>query len=275
MWQITDSEIRSFQATVLDHFSKNARTMPWREPEKNGLFDPYKILVSEVMLQQTQVNRVTPKYQEFIARFPTIQKLAASSLGEVLKVWSGLGYNRRAKYLWQTAQKVEQEFKGTIPDSVESLVTFPGIGKNTAAAVCAYAYNKPVIFIETNIRTVFIYHFFEDRHDVSDEEILSLVKNTLPNKDFRKWYWALMDYGTWLKTTKGNKSRQAKAYVKQSAFIGSRRQIRGMVLRALGAKSQDLEQLKRIIHDDRLESICEDLLNEGLIRKSKQQFSLE
>lgn len=162
-------EITALQETVWKYYHQHGRhDLPWRLPEPDGSFDPYKILVSEIMLQQTQVPRVLPKFTEFLTKFPTGQELAEASLGEVLAAWSGLGYNRRAKFLWQAAQKVVRDFGGELPHTFEALESLPGIGKNTAGAVAAYAYNQPAIFLETNIRTIFIHHFFRDADLVPD-----------------------------------------------------------------------------------------------------------
>jgi A/G-specific adenine glycosylase len=151
---ISVATVTDFQKTVWDFYRAHRRTMPWRvEPA------PYFVLVSELMLQQTQVSRVQSKFISFIRKFPTIEALAAAPLADVLGAWSGLGYNRRAKFLWQAAQDIQA--KGSFPQTVDLLMQLPGIGANTAGAIAAYAFNRPVFFIETNIRTVFIHHFFE------------------------------------------------------------------------------------------------------------------
>ena len=224
--------ITEFQALVWDYFQQSGRhDLPWRLAAADGQFDPYTIMVSELMLQQTQVQRVIPKYAEFLQKFPTLQDLAAAELGAVLTAWSGLGYNRRAKFLWQSAQRVVDEYNGVFPQTTAELVNLPGIGKNTAGAIQAYAFNHPVVFIETNIRSVYIHHFFADKTDVSDTDILQLVAATVDSEHPREWYWALMDYGSHLKKSVGNTSKQSKTYMKQSAFHGSKRQIRGQVIK--------------------------------------------
>jgi A/G-specific adenine glycosylase len=140
----------------------------------------------------------------------------------------------------------------------------------------AYAYNEPVVFLETNVRTVFIHHFFADSRDVSDKDLISLVQASLPQDSSltRDWYWALMDYGTYVKAEIGNLNKLSKAYVKQSAFHGSRRQVRGQVLRALAEKSATYAELQEIIADERLDGVLEDLVREGMLRCSKQVYSL-
>src|SRR6185437_9030478 len=159
--------IQRFMAQLTAYYEAHGRhDLPWRLPAPDGSFDPYKILVSEVMLQQTQVGRVLPKYQQFLSRFPDVKSLATAPLGDVLKMWNGLGYNRRAKFLWLAAQKIVDGFGGVFPSDVQQLELLPGVGANTAGAIRVYAFNKPAIFIETNIRTVYIHHFFDGQKDI-------------------------------------------------------------------------------------------------------------
>jgi A/G-specific adenine glycosylase len=269
------SAITTFQRVVWGYFVAHGRhDLPWRIPNSDNSFDPYKILVSEIMLQQTQVARVWPKYEMFVRKFPTIQKLAAAPLGDVLITWQGLGYNRRAKYLWHAAQKVMQDFGGQFPQTQAELVTLPGVGVNTAGAVVAYAYNAPAVFVETNIRTVFIHHFFRDQTNVSDKEVLEFVRQTLPKDKSREWFWALMDYGVHLKQSVGNVSRASKSYTKQSKFAGSKRQIRGHVLRLLSNHPYTLQELSATIADERLASVLQTLEHEGLLRHQSKTYSL-
>jgi A/G-specific adenine glycosylase len=185
------------------------------------------------MLQQTQVARVIPKYNEFIATYPTVQKLAQASLGEVLRLWQGLGYNRRAKFLLACAQILVAENQGQFPDQYEDLLQLPGIGPYTAAAICVFAYNQPLTLIETNVRQVYIHYFFANQALVTDNEILERVKRTLPITDARTWYAAIMDYGTQLKQQHGNNTKKVKGYTKQSKFKGSNREVRSAVIRVL------------------------------------------
>ena len=185
-------DIRAFQETVWEYYRQHGRDdLPWRQPEADGTFDPYKIMVSELMLQQTQVLRVWPKFESFIARFPALTDLATASLGDVLTEWSGLGYNRRAKFLWQAAGVVAAEYGGQLPRSHAELVALPGIGPNTAGAIRTYAFNEPVVFVETNIRTVFIHHFFADESEVSDKALIPYIEAAIPPHEARDWYWRL------------------------------------------------------------------------------------
>ena len=230
---------REFQAFVLDWYEKCGRhELPWRQD-----YNPYKILVSELMLQQTQVSRVIPKYQAFIKKYPTVQKLAKASLGDVLRLWHGLGYNRRAKFLLQCAQTVSGDYKGVFPATYDELLPLPGIGPYTAAAICAFAYNQPVELIETNVRQVYIHHFFKNKEEVTDKEILEKVRRTVPAGQSRDWYAALMDYGTHLKALNGNNTRKVKGYSKQSKFTGSNREVRAAIVRVLTAQPRTKSQL--------------------------------
>jgi A/G-specific adenine glycosylase len=270
-----NARFTAFQQQVINFYDQHGRhDLPWRKSEADGTFDPYKILVSELMLQQTQVNRVIPKYHEFLAKFPDVQTLAQASVGDVLIAWSGLGYNRRAKFLWQAAQKIVNDFGGKFPDTLEQLVTLPGVGKNTAGAILAYAFNTPVVFLETNIRTVYIHHFFNGQIDVPDKAIAKIVEQTLPKENAREWYWALMDYGTFVKQTVGNASRASKSYKKQSAFHGSKRQIRGAIIRELAQGPQSETLLLEMLADDRTEQVLSELLNEQMIVHSDDKYKL-
>jgi len=245
--------------------------MPWRANT-----NPYYILVSEIMLQQTQVDRVRPKFETFIKAFPDISSLANAKLSDVLILWSGLGYNRRAKFLWQAAQKITKDFESIIPRTQEELISLPGVGKNTAGAILAYSFNQPVIFIETNIRTVYFYHFFADSAEVvSDSELSEIVAATLDTENPREWYWALMDYGAYLKKLDGGRLSQSKHYKKQPALKGSLRETRGRILKALiDGKLTEKQLMKKVEADERFIPAIEGLQQEGLIRKNKQHYSL-
>lgn len=272
---MNSAEVLTFQETVWDYYQKHGRQLPWRQAEADGSFDPYKILVSEIMLQQTQVNRVTPKFQAFLKQFPDLGTLAAASLGDVLIAWSGLGYNRRAKYLHDAAKQLVSKNR---PWKLEDLTACKGIGQNTAVAVNVYAYNQPQVFIETNIRTVYIHHFFTSlaigSHPIADQEMKPLVEQTLDHENPREFYWALMDYGTHLKTSVGNAARRSQHHTKQSSFEGSRRQIRGRVLRSLILKPMTLTDLQQVINDKRLSEIVSQLETEQLIRRGNYHYSL-
>ena len=261
-----------FKRTVLAYYRKFGRhTLPWRMTQ-----DPYRILVSEVMLQQTQVDRVVPKYHIFLKQFPSFQKLSNATLGEVLRVWQGLGYNRRAKMLHACAEDVMRLYEGKLPKNQKALMQLPGIGPYTAGAVMTFAWNVPVPLIETNIRTVFIHHFYNEATDVTDEEILQLTEMYLDKKNPREWYWALMDYGSYLKKTVGNQNVRSKHYVQQSTFKGSDRQIRGAILRTLVLREESRLALHKKLPFDptRIDAQLEKLSTEGMIIKKKRQYTL-
>ena len=265
-------EAERFIHTIHDYYATRGRTFCWRED-----INPYRVLVSEIMLQQTQVERVLGKYPLFIETFPDFQTLAEASLKDVLSLWQGLGYNRRAANLWKTAQKVVQEYKGELPEEQDELVRLPGIGHATAGAIAAFAFDKPVVFIETNIRRVFINFFFQDRTEVEDREILPLVELTLDHKHPRQWYYALMDYGAMLGRQTSNPNRRSAHYTKQTAFEGSDRQVRGRIIRALLDKGtvtgrRLFSQLN--IEDQRLRRILAGLEQDGLIARRGNSYRL-
>jgi len=252
--------------------------MPWRPPTLKLRSDgtarkPYKVLVSEIMLQQTQVSRVMEKYPSFIKRFPTFKALAEASQRNVLEEWMGLGYNRRGLNLKRTAEIVTRDRHGKLPRLREELVTLPGIGPATAGALRAYVWNEPDVFIETNIRTVYIYHFFNEAVDVRDADLMPIIENTLDKNNPRGWYYALMDYGTDLKTRVGNSSRTSRHYTKQSPFIGSNRAVRSRILTLLLAKPyQTTAALKKQIADQRTEANVATLEREGMIARKKTRY---
>jgi len=222
----------SFIHTVWDHYDTHGRDMPWRinTHRSSRTVTPYHILVSELMLQQTQVSRVIPKYKTFISYFPTFKSLTKANIKDVLTYWKGLGYNRRAINLKHTAEIITKQHNGTLPRTQTMLITLPGIGPYTSSAVLAFAFNIPSVFIETNIRTVFTYHFFSNRKNVDDKELLPIIKKTLDQKHPRKWYYALMDYGAYLKQNGVKINNKNKQYIKQTPFKGSNREARSKIL---------------------------------------------
>lgn len=252
------------------------RDMPWRRDAR-----PYYVLVSELMLQQTQVERVIPKFGAFIARFPDAQALAAAPLADVLKLWSGLGYNRRAKYLHEAARKIVADYGGVFPDTKEDLASLPGVGPGTAGAILAYAFNHPVLFVETNVRTVYFHHFFPEGDKVSDSQLLEIMRQTVPwgkgKGQFapREFYWALMDYGTWLKKQGAGRVAQSKHYKKQPALKGSVREVRGQIVRVLAGGDMTLARLRQAVAaDERFEVALAGLLRDGLITETDGKLHL-
>lgn len=254
------------------YYKKEGRhSLPWRKTK-----DPYRILVSEVMLQQTQVDRVIPKYRSFLKKFPTVRILSDAALGDVLREWQGLGYNRRAAMLHRAAREVVSNHRGRLPRSVEGLKALPGIGPYTASAVCAFAYNAPVVMIETNIRSVVIHHFFSDKTDITDKKVLSIIERILDKKNPRDWYYALMDYGSFLKRTFGNPNSRSAHYVKQSTFKDSDREIRGAIVRVLVERTRSRSALQRMLPFDvqRIDEQLERLVTDGLIAKVHGSYRL-
>lgn len=225
---LCSSDIIAFQSHIYNYYKKHGRLFSWRQA-----ITPYKIVVSEVMLQQTQTDRVVKKFDLFLDLFPDFSSLAEASFDNVLRVWKGLGYNRRAQNLQKIAQIIVRDYAGQLPSDQDTLQQLPGIGPATAASIVAFAFNYPSVFIETNIRSVFIYTFFRDQVAIDDKKLFPLVVKTLDVQNPRVWYYALMDYGVMLKKTVGNFSRLSSHYTKQSRFIGSDRQIRGKILQIL------------------------------------------
>jgi A/G-specific adenine glycosylase len=270
---VDNAAIESFRNEIYRYFEKSGRRLPWRRA-----FTPYKILISEIMLQQTQVERVIDKYERFVKAFPDFHSLRRASLAEVYSLWQGLGYNRRALALKEIARTVIEEYDGRLPDTVERLSLLPGIGPATASSICAFAFSKPTVFIETNIRTVFIYHFFRRRRTVADAEIIAIAEKALDRNNPRKWYSALMDYGTMLKKKHPGLLKKSAHYKKQSPFKGSRRQLRGKILRMLLDRPRQTEMslFKKMASDNRetLHEIIMELIREGFVKKKKGWISI-
>jgi A/G-specific adenine glycosylase len=269
---LTARTVRRFRGIITRHYRSQGRNLPWRQTT-----DPYHILVSELMLQQTQVERVVDKYQQFITAFPDFASLARASLQRVLKIWVGLGYNRRALALKKTAAIVMKEHNGRLPSSEKLLVTLPGVGKYTASAIAVFAFNQPVILVETNIRTVFLYFFFKNRTSVRDSEITPLIQKTVPKANPRMWYNALMDYGVRLKTMHPNPNRRSAHYHKQSPFKDSDRQIRGMTVKLLtrGTPMSEREIVRTLAKDPvRVKNILSRLEEEKFVKKKGRRFTI-
>jgi A/G-specific adenine glycosylase len=269
---LSPSSIKKFQKQILGYYHTHGRKMPWRETD-----NPYQIFVSEIMLQQTQVSRVEEKFKQFVAAFPDFAALNNATLSTVYSVWQGLGYNRRALSLKKAANAIMAEFHGEVPRTKDDLQSLPGIGDATASSIMAFAFNLPVVFIETNIRTVFIHFFFKNKRLVLDDEILPLVEKCLFKKSPRIWYWALMDYGAMLKKNGQDKNSRSAHFVKQRKFEGSRRQLRGNILKAL--LSTGCMSAKNISSSlgnpaGKVMEILEQLKSEGFVKENKGKFSL-
>lgn len=261
-----------FKEHIWSFYRDSGRSMPWRETR-----DPYAVFLSEIMLQQTQVPRVMEKYREFLRRFPTFETLAAARLAEVYEVWQGLGYNRRAKYLHDAARSIVVDHGGGVPHDRAALEALPGVGPNTAGSLLAFCHNEPAVFIETNIRRVFIYFFFPESGDVHDRDLFPLIEETLDRQNPREWYYALMDYGATLKKWVTNPNRRSKQYVRQSPFENSNRQVRGRILRALsGEPSLQVAELSVRVgySEDRVQQALGGLTRDGMVVAERGRFSL-
>lgn len=255
----------TFKKIIVYFFKKYGRDFPWRNTH-----DPYCILISEFMLQQTQTERVLKKYKLFITRFPDFISLAHASFQDVMRYWQGLGYYRRARFLHETSKNIAKEFGGKCPSDLNILTSFPGIGHATGSALSVFAFNIPLVFIETNIRSVFIHFFFSHKNKVKDSEIASLVEKTLDTAYPRQWYYGLMDYGALIKKEYPNPSRKSAHHARQSSFINSNRQIRGMIVKMLTYQSP-LPEKDLYAHlsfeKKRIDESVSQLIKEKLIRR--------
>lgn len=263
----------SFQTFITNWYTTYGRGhLPWRQT-----FHPYTVLVSELMLQQTQVERVIPKYGAFLERFPSVELLATAQQKEVITLWQGLGYNRRAIFLHKCAHAVCALHGGQFPTSSTDLQQLPGIGPYTASAIMAFAYNQPVVLIETNVRAVFLHHFFPEKENVSDAELSTIVSQELLTENPRLWYSALMDYGSFLKRAVPNPSRKSKHHTRQSKFAGSLRQVRGEIIRLLTVETYLTEKkllTKMTSEKSFLEPALEQLVKEQMIHSTKKGYTL-
>ncbi len=269
----TSEKIKKFKKDILGFYKKQKRDFAWRQTT-----DPYKILVSEIMLQQTQTARVVKKYDEFLTRFPTLASLANAKLKDVLVLWQGLGYNRRARFLYEGVKVIMEKYEGKFPQTYKDLIELPGIGQSTAGAIMNFSFNIPTPFVETNIRTVFIHYFFNNKHHktnkskISDKELLELIEQTINQKNPRDWFYALYDYGTYLKSTLDNDpAKKSSGYKKQSIFKGSFRQKRAQVLRyILKSPKTTIDEISSHFVFDRnmTNEVISSLVKDKLVEKS-------
>lgn len=277
---LSQGQIIQFQQFIFSQGDRLYRDLPWR-----NTYDPYEIWLSEVMLQQTQVARVIHKWTAWLKRFPTVDALAAASSADVLEEWQGLGYNRRALSLKKAAEAISNNFSGIVPSDYDQLIALPGIGPATASGIRAFAYELPGIYLETNVRTVYIHEFFPQVEKVHDKDVLTLMQQTTPKHDVRRWYYAMLDYGAHLKATIPNPSRRSRHYAKQSKFEGSHRQKRSFVVRlvleattSFSQRGLTFEEIARLLNEheaakgreelsnSQIETLLNELVLEGFMR---------
>ncbi|MBQ9041183.1 MAG: adenine glycosylase [Eggerthellaceae bacterium] len=275
-WNACTRSRDEFVALVNEQGAALYRDLPWR-----NIDDPYGVLVSEVMLQQTQVARVQRYWDRWMNLFPTVDALAAADTAAVLDMWQGLGYNRRALALKRACEQCSAEHGGMLPSTADELVRLPGIGPATAAGIVAFAFDRPSVYIETNVRSVFLHELFPNVEGVSDKELAPYVADTCPEHGARGWYYALLDYGAHLKTQVANPSRRSRHYARQSAFEGSRREKRSFILKCVLAAPEGIPvaEVRRLLDAHELEagrgavpvevfeSILADLFKEGFFRQ--------
>jgi len=269
---MNDTDIPAFRDLVYGKAAECWRDLPWRRTA-----EPYAIMVSEMMLQQTQVPRVVPKFIAWMERFPTPARLAEAPADEVLGLWSGLGYNRRALALHRASQLLTENFGGKVPDDESALRELPGIGVYTSRAILAFAFDRPTVFLETNIRTVLLKHFCPNESGVPDKTLEKIAVEVVDKAAPRRWYTALMDYGAELKRVEGNHSARGAAYKKQTPFATSFRRVRGAVLKSLVEKKKvGIEELYASLPFSResIEKCAETLAREGFARYEGGNLSI-
>jgi A/G-specific adenine glycosylase len=253
-------DVEAFQEKVMNWWAENARDLPWRQDPS-----PYKVLVSEVMLQQTQVSRVVPKFEEFLAVYPTVESLAKAKTKQLLKVWSGLGYNRRAIWLREAAQQIVE--RKEFPQNVRDLQSLKGIGSYTSRSILIFAFNKDLAAVDTNIRRVLIASGFADEN-MSDTELQSVADRVLLKGRSRDWHNALMDFGSQVHTSS---STGISPLSTQPCYEGSSRQIRGAIIRTLTESDElSIQELQSLldceIDDTKLREIVHQLITDGLVK---------
>jgi len=280
--------IQAVRERLLAWYAREARDLPWRRTR-----DPYRILVSEVMLQQTQVERVVPAYEAFLARFPTIQRLAEAPLAEVIAVWAGLGYNRRAVYLWRAAREIVERYGGEFPRERRQLERLPGVGRYTAGAVACFAFGEPVAFWDTNIARVLSRIFLGPDSRPSRRELDDLAVRVLPSEQAYEWNQALMELGARVCTNRQPRctscpvqavcrsaGRAQPRWRRSERFVGSRRYYRGRIIAALRASPRGLplDALRPFVQGDEipgkgmaLEELVAGLARDGLVEVREEQ----
>ncbi|MDY6769142.1 MAG: A/G-specific adenine glycosylase [Candidatus Nanohaloarchaea archaeon] len=277
-------DVEQLQDELLDWYQENKRDLPWRRTD-----DPYEVLVAEIMLQQTQVSRVVPKWEAFLDRFPTVEELADAPLGDVLELWDGLGYNNRAKYLKQAAEQVVDEFGGEFPRDPEQLEELQGVGEYTANAVASFAFNNGGPVFDTNVRRL-LYRF---HGAAGDDELKAFHEQIFPEGESRVWNNAVMELGAevcvdgtprcrecpWRQdcTAFRKKNFETPDIQSQSSFEGSWRQYRAKVLKLLmdAALDRDAIEEELALPDEYdLDELLAELQEEGMIEETGGEYRL-
>jgi len=265
-------ETEEFKKAVLLHYQQAKRNFPWHYT------DPWGVMVSEFMLQQTRTERVIPYWENWMKLWPQPKALADASMETALRAWSGLGYNRRCRYLKESAAIITNRNSGKVPETPKALLSLPGVGPYMSAAIACFAYNFPAVFIETNIRSAVIYNFFPGRDDVRDSEIIPILEAALDRNDPRTWHYALMDYGAFIKKTTANPNRRSAHYTRQSPFNGSFRQARGKVIKALVSTGRcTAEELKLAtgLEEGKLYEVLEKLKKESFVAEDADTYLIK
>lgn len=284
-----NKRIREFNEILFDWNDDVYRPMDWRPKKRDtkATLDPYRILVSEIMLQQTQVDRVRTKFAQFLQRFPDVEALANAPLSAVLTLWSGLGYNRRAKYLHQAAQEVVHAYGGNFPRDFSALQKLPGIGRSTAGAIMAFAWNEPYPMIDTNLRRILVRTFYDGKIP-SDAVLFDFAQSMIPEGRGRAWNYAMLDLGALVCTARRHSDEcpmfdfhgDVTDFVYKKApskFKGSKRSYRGALLKLLVQKGTcrrvDAEKLfVGTPYDGK--AVVNELIAEGIIKEAHKKITL-
>ena len=264
-------EIEEFKNIINTWYLVHRRDLPWRKT-----FDPYSIVVSEIMLQQTQVGRVLNFYDKFLNTFPTFSSLATADNKTLFELWNGLGYWKRALNLRKIAEIIQLKYEGVFPSDIDTLKTLPGVGEYTSAALKCFIYNYPVAFVETNIRKVINHFFFNGSDNVSDKEIYRIADLVLDRDNPREWNYSLMDYGS-----SEFRSKKTTKNDKKESFVFSNRFYRGELIRFITQKGEvsrdEIHILLNTISENkitnsRVSSILESLIKDQLISNKKDRY---
>lgn len=264
--KVSSKKIREFQTFLFNWWGDNKRDFPWRETQ-----DPYRVMVAEFMLQQTQAERVVPKYIEFLKAFPSMESLAGARKRDVLKHWLGLGYNRRALWLQEACERILS--LGEFPRSHEELRQFRGIGSYTSRSILIFAFNVDLAAVDTNVRRVLIHEGFVTP-DLGERALLRVAELLVPKGRSRDWHNALMDYGAMEVTSR---TTGIRAKNRQLRFKGSVREVRGRLLRSVvkqGVVEVDHISKEWNVPREVLDKAIRGLLNEGILLEEEGRLFL-